>query len=427
MLILYVRHTQLCLKGDGKKPGLLSKGLSREKLNAWKHCDCPKWYSGSLNGKRHPRTSLKCTSWDVAEKALAKIKEGETPEAGGVSVEKAILAWLEEATLNGAADTTLHQRTGVGRKLIAFCQRQRIRYAQQIDPALINRLRAEWCHEQTNRRATPGVAPGTARIRVSILKLFFKFCCRMRWIKENPMALIKFAFPSEDGSEETTQTLPLDDEGDRNYQKLLKAIPVFLASRRKNGGALNSRPDHLVALVELMYETGLRVSDALFFIPGQIEVDPADGWGSYTTKQRKTRKMGKRSLVTVTIPPELTHRLLALKPIAAPYLFWDGKMNYLYFYVVNVWPILHGAGNLAGIEGMRAHRLRDSFAVNRLNEGMLIQDVSKLLGHSSVTVTERYYAPFVKSRKDALMAKRKAAYSSTPGQKVVSIGKRRAG
>jgi hypothetical protein len=30
-----------------------------------------------------------------------------------------------------------------------------------------------------------------------------------------------------------------------------------------------------------------------------------------------------------------------------------------------------------------------------------------MLGHASVATTERYYAPFVKSRRDALMAVRK--------------------
>ncbi len=58
-----------------------------------------------------------------------------------------------------------------------------------------------------------------------------------------------------------------------------------------------------------------------------------------------------------------------------------------------------------------------------------MQDVSRFLGHSSVTITEKYYAPFVTSRKDALMAKRiaLAAPAMTPASaRVVSIRKRRA-
>ena len=82
------------------------------------------------------------------------------------------------------------------------------------------------------------------------------------------------------------------------------------------------------------------------------------------------------------------------------------------------------AGASVGIQGVRPHRLRDSFAVNRLNEGMLIQDVSKLLGHTSVSVTERYYSPFVKSRKNALIARRKALHGAAEQPNVITIKKR---
>ena len=45
---------------------------------------------------------------------------------------------------------------------------------------------------------------------------------------------------------------------------------------------------------------------------------------------------------------------------------------------------------------------RDTFAVELLNRGVPIDRVSLLLGHSSVKVTERHYAPFVKERQQQL-------------------------
>jgi integrase/recombinase XerD len=45
---------------------------------------------------------------------------------------------------------------------------------------------------------------------------------------------------------------------------------------------------------------------------------------------------------------------------------------------------------------------RDTFAVELLNRGVPIDRVSLLLGHSSVRVTERHYAPFVKERQQQL-------------------------
>jgi integrase len=168
---------------------------------------------------------------------------------------------------------------------------------------------------------------------------------------------------------------------------------------------MSSRPDHLGAIAELMYETGLRVSDAILFEVDRVRVDQ-DGWGEYTTKQRKNGKP-----VTVGIPPELMKKLLALPRISARYVFYDGHTNLESYNTGQIWRLMQEVGNAIDMPGVRPHRFRDSFAVNRLNEGMLIQDVSKLLGHASVQTTERYYSPFVKSRRDATMARRKDAHT----------------
>jgi integrase/recombinase XerD len=45
---------------------------------------------------------------------------------------------------------------------------------------------------------------------------------------------------------------------------------------------------------------------------------------------------------------------------------------------------------------------RHTFAVELLLAGMPIDQVSILLGHSSVKVTEKHYAPFVKLRQEQL-------------------------
>jgi integrase/recombinase XerD len=42
---------------------------------------------------------------------------------------------------------------------------------------------------------------------------------------------------------------------------------------------------------------------------------------------------------------------------------------------------------------MRSHLLRDTFAVEMLNAGSPLEDVSKALGHKSIRVTEKSYGP----------------------------------
>ena len=47
------------------------------------------------------------------------------------------------------------------------------------------------------------------------------------------------------------------------------------------------------------------------------------------------------------------------------------------------------------IPDARFHDLRRTFGYNLIKQGMPIYQVSKLLGHASVTTTEKHYAPLL--------------------------------
>ena len=49
-----------------------------------------------------------------------------------------------------------------------------------------------------------------------------------------------------------------------------------------------------------------------------------------------------------------------------------------------------------------AHMLRDTFAAESLLSGMRVEEVSTILGHSSVKITERHYMPWVRARQTSL-------------------------
>jgi len=53
-----------------------------------------------------------------------------------------------------------------------------------------------------------------------------------------------------------------------------------------------------------------------------------------------------------------------------------------------------------GIGDIRFHDLRRTFGYNLIRQGRPIYEVSKLLGHSSVTTTERHYAPLLTTEID---------------------------
>ena len=62
---------------------------------------------------------------------------------------------------------------------------------------------------------------------------------------------------------------------------------------------------------------------------------------------------------------------------------------------------------------------RDTFAVEMLLAGVPLEQVSILLGHKSVKITEKHYAPWVKARQEQLATSvRKAwAVSDTENKK----------
>jgi integrase len=61
-------------------------------------------------------------------------------------------------------------------------------------------------------------------------------------------------------------------------------------------------------------------------------------------------------------------------------------------------------GRLGAFRSIPKNVLRDTFAVEMLLAGVPIDQVSMLLGHSSVKITEKHYSPWVKARQDQLAA-----------------------
>ena len=60
--------------------------------------------------------------------------------------------------------------------------------------------------------------------------------------------------------------------------------------------------------------------------------------------------------------------------------------------------------HLAEVPTGNPHRFRDTFAVELLLAGVPIERVSILLGHQSVRITEKHYAPWVRARQEQLEA-----------------------
>jgi integrase/recombinase XerD len=98
--------------------------------------------------------------------------------------------------------------------------------------------------------------------------------------------------------------------------------------------------------------------------------------------------------VSVPIPEAVALELLAVLNGNPKYVFWSGNgekdsltKGWAKCYIAPLFKPakIDRAGN------MTSHRLRDTFAVDLLEKGVPLEEVSKLLGHESIKTTEKSY------------------------------------
>jgi len=142
------------------------------------------------------------------------------------------------------------------------------------------------------------------------------------------------------------------------------------------------------AFVNLLRYSGLRIRDAVTLSKEKIE----DGKLLLYTQKTGTP-------VFIPLPESVTQQLQKVNPFGR-FIFWSGTGNPKS--AVADWQrSLAKLFVLAGIDG-HAHRFRDTFSVNLLKASVPLESVSILLGHSSLIITEKHYAPWVKCRQVAL-------------------------
>jgi integrase/recombinase XerD len=143
------------------------------------------------------------------------------------------------------------------------------------------------------------------------------------------------------------------------------------------------------ALLELLYSTGSRISEAV-----GLDVDDID---SQARSVLLRGKGGKQRLVPVGRPAvqALDAYLVRGRPDLArrgrgtPAIFLNARGGRLSRQ--SAWQVLQDAAERAGItSGVSPHMLRHSFATHLLEGGADVRVVQELLGHASVTTTQIY-------------------------------------
>ena len=211
------------------------------------------------------------------------------------------------------------------------------------------------------------------------LRKFLRFCYDNRWLDRVPRtARIKV---------DEAPTLPLTV---KEYDHLLKTVPVSFpdaAKARKVRG-----------LVQTMRWSGLAIRDVVTL--RQDEIIQEKKLTRIVTARQKTG-----THVSVPIPPDVAKEILAVANGNPEYIFWSTGTGKEQSAVTNWQHDLRQLFRDAGIKSagnMLSHRLRDTFAVDLLEKGVPLEEVSKLLGHESIKTTEKHYSKWMKGRQDRL-------------------------
>jgi integrase len=153
-------------------------------------------------------------------------------------------------------------------------------------------------------------------------------------------------------------------------------------------------------LLELMLATGMRVGDAILFDPQRLV------WGEslwiYSYQPQKQKRNKKPKTIEAFIGDKLKQAICECRWLSPQLPFCYGHFKSSWYLGNQVYERMQAIGERCGVPDCRPHRLRDTFAVRCLLNGMHLKDVSGPLGHSSVKVTETYYARWTTSRKTRL-------------------------
>jgi integrase/recombinase XerD len=213
-----------------------------------------------------------------------------------------------------------------------------------------------------------GYAPASIARHLSSLRALYRFLIREQMVQENPLMLIT---------------------GPRNPARLPNVLSVEEIER------LIAAPDKVSplgirdrCLFEVLYATGLRVSELLGLTVDQID------WTSSTIRVR-----GKGNKERIVLLGDLAmdaleayiHRarclLVKTETEKALFLSYLGKpLSVRGFHIV-----LQAHVKTAGIQRhVTPHTLRHSFATHLLEGGADLRAVQELLGHASVSTTQVY-------------------------------------
>ena len=338
-------------------------------------CRCPIWADGYFGASRI-RKSLDTGDWNKAQRKAGEMEESFEKtgvpvlvEPEPISVEAACENFLRDASARGLRDSTVYKYRILFGQMKAFAREKGFRFLRELGLSELSEFRASW----TNRNYS-------AQKKLEALRTFFRKAQTNGWVTENPTAKL------ERQTVRRPQVFPFTRD---EMIRILAACDSYGDNYGRTGQD-NAR--RLRALVLLLRYSGLRIGDAVSLDRERINDQKLFLY---------TAKTG--TLVSCPLPDAVIQALDAVHGTSQKYVFWTGESKLKS--AVGDWQrSLKKLFKLARVRGGHPHRFRHTFAVELLLAGVPIERVSVLLGHSSVRITEKHYAAWVRARQEQLEA-----------------------
>jgi integrase/recombinase XerD len=376
-ITVYTRHVSSCShKGD----------------RHWRRCRCPKWLYYTSTWKR---VSAKTNSWERAE-TLAKRLSNElaaglatpidavmsepAPADPVMTLEQAVNLYLEDKKEQQAGDALTGKLTRLLKvRLIKFCANEPTPPIAGVPLPVLALSDVSLRHLEEFRKTWPGGGLTKKKMQ-ELLRAFFGYCVNHDWIRLNPAKLL---------SKIAVDEVPTDYFPPEEFGKILAACNTY--PTKSTQPAL--RREKVKALALLMRWSGLRAGDAMKFERMRLNGN------KLLLRMEKTG-----TPVSCLIPPEVADLLRKLPNSNPRYFFWSGKgsADSVYSDWHRTFEKVFAEANLG--KRCHFHMFRDTFAIELLLVEVPIEQVSVLLGHRSIRVTEKHYSPWVHARQEQLEA-----------------------
>jgi integrase/recombinase XerC len=227
--------------------------------------------------------------------------------------------------------------------------------------------------------------------RLASLRTFFKFCVREKWCAQNPARLVATPkLPKRVPQVLTAEELNgfLDSIGRSAAQSKARRERKPTARSEQAAKILVKRDR---AILELLYASGLRVSELVGLDLG--EIDRRGQMLRVLGKGRKQRVVpyGGKAQAALEAWWPVREQILA-SPKVRPALeavflnHFGGRLTDR-----SVHSLVRKYSRLANVNwGMHPHSLRHAFATHLLADGADLRAIQELLGHVSLSTTQRY-------------------------------------